>query len=177
MLSLIRFFAQLCLLRTRPQDLPASQSLLGLVAIVNVIIGTVLVSPALGNPFTAFTASLVDTAVLAGFVLLVLKFRNHPERFIQTATSAIGVSAVISALSLPLQWMMPAPSEGMAAPSAESASLMLLILIVWLQVALGHVLRHAIDVSLMLGVGLAFLYSLFSGAAIQSLFNFPMPTT
>ncbi len=177
MLSLIRFFAQLCLLRARPQDLPASQSLLGMVAIVNVIIGTILVAPALGNPIAAFFASLMDTVILGAFVFLVLKFRNHPERFIQTAASAIGVSAVISALSLPLQWMLPVGPEGAAVPAAESASLMLLILIVWLQVALGHVLRHAIDVSLMLGIALAFLYSLFSGAAIQGLFDFPMPTS
>lgn len=174
MLSLFQFFAQLCLLRTRPQDLPSSQALFALVAAINIVVGTILVSPAVGNLFTAFMASLLDTLILAIFIWGLLRFRDHPERFLQTATSAIGVSLIIASLSLPLQWMMPTNAEEIA-PTAQTASLMLLILIVWLQVALGHVFRHAFEVSLMLGVGLAFLYTLFSGAAIQSLFNFPTP--
>jgi hypothetical protein len=173
MLSLVRFFVQLCFLRARPQDLPASQALLGLVAAVNVLIGTLLVSPALGNPFTALQASLLDTAILAGFVWLLLRFRSHPGRFVQAATAAIGVSAVIAAASLPLQWMLPTDTAGGVTAAAETVSLALLLLIVWLQVALGHVLRHALDTSLMLGIGLAFLYAVVSGAIIQSLFLFP----
>ena len=173
MLSLVRFFIQLCFLRARPQDLPASQALLGLVAAVNVLIGTLLVTPALGNPFTALQASLLDTAILAGFVWLLLRFRSHPGRFLQAATAAIGVSAVIAAASIPLQWMLPTDTTEGVTAAAETVSLALLLLIVWLQVALGHVLRHALDTSLMLGIGLAFLYSVVSGAVIQSLFLFP----
>jgi hypothetical protein len=174
MLSLFRFFLQLCLLRTRPQDLPSSEVLLGLTAAVNVVIGAVVVTPTLGSPMTALMASLLDTLVLGGAVALLLRFRNHPERFVQTATAALGVSAVIAVLSLPLQWMLPADAESVTG-TAEMASLLFLVLIIWLQVALGHVLRHALDVSLALGIGLAFLYSMISGVVIQSLFMVPGP--
>jgi hypothetical protein len=106
-------------------------------------------------------------------VWLLLRFRSHPGRFVQAATAAIGVSAVIAAASLPLQWMLPTDTAGGVTAAAETVSLALLLLIVWLQVALGHVLRHALDTSLMLGIGLAFLYAVVSGAIIQSLFLFP----
>jgi hypothetical protein len=174
MLSLFRFFLQLCLLRTRPQDLPSSEVLLGLTAAVNVVIGAVVVTPTLGSPMTALMASLLDTLVLGGAVWLLLRFRDHPARFVQTATAALGVSAVIAVLSLPLQWMLPADAESVTG-TAEAASLLFLVLIIWLQVALGHVLRHALDVSLALGIGLAFLYSMISGVVIQSLFMVPGP--
>ena len=170
MLSLIRFFFLLCLLRTRPQDLPASQPLLVLVAAVNIVIATMVVTPALGSAFSSLLASLVDTAMLLGFVWLLLRFRSHPARFVQTATSALGVSAVIAVLSLPLQWAMSSAS-GNSPP--EAAAQLFLLLIVWLQVALGHVLRHALEVHLLLGVGLAFLYAIVSGVVIQELFMTP----
>ena len=174
MLSLFRFFLQLCLLRTRPQDLPSSEVLLGLTAAVNVVIGAVVVTPTLGSPMTALMASLLDTLVLGGAVWLLLRFRDHPARFVQTATASLGGSAVIAVLSLPLQWMLPADAESVTG-TAEAASLLFLVLIIWLQVALGHVLRHALDVSLALGIGLAFLYSMISGVVIQSLFMVPGP--
>lgn len=174
MLSLFRFFFQLCLLRTRPQDLPSSEALLGVTAAFNVAIGAVVVTPTLGNALTALMASLLDTAILAGTLWLLLRFRDHPARFVQAATAALGVSAVIAVLSLPLQWLLPADPDAVTAP-AEAASLLFLVLIVWLQVALGHVLRHALDVTLPLGIGLAFLYSMISGVVIQGLFMVPGP--
>lgn len=172
MLSLIRFFFLLCLLRNRPQDLPASQALLMVVAAVNIVIGTIVVTPALGSPFTALLASLLDTAMLLGFVWLLLRFRDHPGRFLQTATAAVGVSAVIAILSLPLQWTISSGANT-ASPTPETATQLFLLLILWLQVALGHVLRHALGVNLLLGVGLAFLYAMVSGVVVQSLFLTP----
>lgn len=172
MSPLLRFFLLLCLLRTRPQDLPASQTLLTVVAAVNVIIGAIVVAPALSNAFAAVLASLVDTGVLLAYVWLLLRFRSHPKRFLQTATAAVGVSGLIAALSLPLQAMLPVEPDAVT-PAARTASLLILALVVWLQVALGHIFRHALEVTLLLGVGLAFLYSVMSENVIRALFVLP----
>jgi hypothetical protein len=169
MLSLLRFFFLLCLLRARPQDLPASQALLMVVAAANIVVGAIVVAPALNNAFAAILASLVDTGVLLGFIWLLLRFRNHPKRFLQAATAALGVGAVIATLSLPLQALLPTDPNTIT-PAAQAASLLILVLVVWLQVALGHVFRHALDVTLLLGVGLAFLYSVVSENVIRGLF-------
>ena len=57
--------------------------------------------------------------------------------------------------------------------AARTASLLILALVVWLQVALGHIFRHALEVTLLLGVGLAFLYSVVSENVIRALFVLP----
>jgi len=172
MLPLIRFFIDLCLLRAKPQDLPTSQALFGLVVAVNVVIGGGAAAGALGGPLQGFLGGVLDTAILALYLWLLLGFRNHRERFLQTATAALGVSAMVSAVSLPLQWALPADPEAITAVS-EAASLLFLVLVVWLQVALGHVLRHALSVSLLLGVGLSFVYAFVSGILIQTIFLTP----
>jgi hypothetical protein len=172
MLSLIRFFFLLCLLRTRPQDLPASQALLVLVAAANILIATVLVWNRLGEPFTGLLAGLLDTAILSGFIALLLRFRGSLGRFLQAATAALGASAVISAISFPVE---VAVSSGVEA-GGTSAQLIAVVflLFVWLQVALGHVFRHALDVSMPLGVGLAFAYSVASATMTQHLLMPPV---
>jgi len=169
MLALIQFYIQLCLLRAKPQDLPASQALLGLVAALNVILGGSIAAMAFGGPLQGLAAGLLDTALMGGYVWVLLGTRNYRERFVQTASAVLGVSALASAIGLPLQVLLPVEGEVVTA-AGQFASLSLLALIIWLQVALGHIFRHALGISLMLGVGLAFVYAFVSGMFLQSLF-------
>ncbi|MEN8174554.1 MAG: hypothetical protein ABFS23_02240 [Pseudomonadota bacterium] len=169
MLSLIQFFFQLCLLKARPQELPASPVLLALVAAINVLVGIAVAAGSLGDTLTGLLASLVDAALLALVLWILLKAWGHPARFLQTATAAFGVSAMISVLSLPLQLLVIDAGDEPGV-LASIAGLMFLVLVIWLQVALGNVLRHALGTSLLFGVGLAFLYALVSGTVIQRLF-------
>jgi hypothetical protein len=171
MFSLLRFYFELCLLRTRPQDLPTSQTLLIVTAVANVAVGTASVTPTLGNALSGFLASILDTLLMTGFIWLVLNSKNKSERFLQAATAALGISLILTGVSLPLQMLIPPAAEGTA--SAGTASLLFLGLVVWVQIALGHVLRHALDTGLLLGVGLAFAYSILSGMLIQMLFLTP----
>jgi len=169
MLTLLRFFIDLCLLRARPQDLPASPILLVLVAAIGISIGTPAAAPAFGSLLAGFGISLVDAAVLAGFIAVLLQFRKHPERFVQTATSALGANLVLSAIGLPLQWALPQDPET-AGMFGQIASVIFQFIILWVVVVIGHVLRHALGISLLAGVGLAFGYAILSGLVILSLF-------
>jgi len=169
MLPLLRFFIDLCLLRARPQDLPASPLLLVLVAAIGVSIGTPAAAPVFGSLFAGFGVSLVDAAVLAGFIAVLLRFRGYPERFVQSATSALGANLVLSAIGLPLQWALPQDPEA-ASLIGQLASVIFQFLILWIVVVIGHVLRHALNIGLLAGVGLAFGYAILSGLVILSLF-------
>lgn len=145
-------------------------ALMGLVTAANVALGALISVSTFGGLASSLGASALDAAVLAVFIMLVLRFRAHPERFIQTLTAAMGIGAVISAIGLPLQWMLPAdPLE--AGGAAQVALLLLQVLSLWVLVALGHVLRHALDTLLPLGIGLAFVYTLISGTLILALFS------
>ena len=172
MFSLIRFFIQLCLLRARPQDLPASPVLLWLTTAVNIGLGALISVATFGGFGASLGASALDAAVLAAFIALMLRFRNHPERFVQTLTAAMGIGALVSAIGLPLQWLVPDDPQN-AGGAAQVALLLLQLLSLWVLVVLGHVLRHALDTLLPLGIGLAFAYTLISGSFIFALF---MPT-
>jgi len=168
MFPLIRFFIQLCLLRARPQDLPSSELLLALVAAANILLGTLGAMPTFQALGASFGASALDTALLSAFIWLLLRYHNHPERFIQTATAALGIGVVVSLAGFPLQLMMP---DDLSAPGAQLPLTLLQLLALWILVAIGHVLRHALDIRLPLGIGLALLYAVASGAVILSLFQ------
>lgn len=56
----------------------------------------------------------------------------------------------------------------------ELAAVLNLILVIWAHVVLGHVLRHAIQVPLVLGVLVAFVYTLFSLRIVS--YYFPIVT-
>ena len=172
MFPLIRFFIELCLLRARPQDLPSSEMLLALVAAANILLSTLGAIPTFGSVGAGFGASALDTAFLAAFIWALLRFHNRPERFVQTTTAALGIGVVVSVVSLPLQMMLP--DDPAAAESAQVPLALLQVLTLWILVAIGHVLRHALDVRLPLGIGLALLYAVTSGALILTFFLPPI---
>ena len=57
----------------------------------------------------------------------------------------------------------------------EGGALLYLLLLIWVQLVYGHVLRHALNLSLVAGVGLAIGYTFTSAVLIELLF--PLPAT
>lgn len=168
MLKLFNFFVDICLLRRAPQDLPASGALFALVVLLSVAVGAVGVSDVIAG-LAAFAAAMLDAVIAMVLLRLALMLKNHPGRFLQTATALFGSSIIMGLIALPLQLAIDDKAE-VVAPFVSVAYLFLLI---WIQVIIGHILRHALDVSMMLGVGLALTYSVLSGVIIQSLFLTP----
>ena len=103
MLALVRFFWQLCLLRRGPQDLPASAPLLGLLAVLNVLIGAAGTLAHFGGAPRAFAASLLDALIMAGLVYATLAFAGHRPRLVQVLTAVYGIGVLFGAVFLPLQ--------------------------------------------------------------------------
>ena len=165
MIKLINYFVDVCLLRRGPQDAPVSSTLLLLVLLVNLAISSIGVSDIIPGP-QAVAASIVDAVIIIVLLQLVLRLKNRIERFIQTATATFGTGALLGMLALPLQ--LAVSSE--AAEQSQTMAIFYLMLLVWVQVVIGHILRHALNVSLSLGIGLALVYSVLSGVLIQSLF-------
>ena len=167
MLKLFNYFIDVCLLRRAPQDLPASTSLFVMVITMSVIVGAIGVSDVIPG-ISALAASMLDAVIIMVLLQLVLRVKNQPARFLQTATALFGSSTVLGLMALPLQLAVGDGSSEQA--MAPMISVAYLVLLVWVQVVIGHILRHALNVSFMLGVGLALTYSVLSGTIIQSLF-------
>ncbi len=170
MLSLIQFFVDLCLLRRNPQDLPASPALFGVVLSV-ALLGGVLLSVTAGSGVVAALAqSMLDLLLLLGVLHLALKVLDKRARYLQTATALLGADALIGFVAL-VPVGLAAPAGGAGEPGAELllAGLMFLALVAWSVLVVGHILRHALGLTLAQGIVIAIAFDVFSFIVISSL--------
>jgi len=168
MQALVRFFWEMFLLRRRPQDLPASTPLTVLLLLVNLVVGTVGSGQMFESAATALSANVLDAALLAVLLGIALQLRGHLERWQQTYACFLGIGALVGLAML----LYRLPLNLLALD--ELVDTLNLILVIWAHVVLGHVLRHAIQVPLGLGVVVAFVYTLFSLRIVS--YYFPIVT-
>ncbi|MEM9058454.1 MAG: hypothetical protein AAGD86_13315 [Pseudomonadota bacterium] len=150
-------FIEIALFQKGPQDLPSSGFLLFLAMLLNAaVLGLSVVMFQSGDLPRGVAQSVIGVAtefVLVWGVLLAFNYRN---RFLQTMTAVLGVDSVISLAFIPLLASMP------AAPGAGQASglqaISMLALLVWGVVALGWILRNAVNVSSFSGAAIALAY-------------------
>lgn len=164
MRALLRFFVDLALLRRGPQDLPASVALLVVLAVLNLLIGTINGVALFGGVQAAFGANLIDLVLTLVMVLALVQLRGHAARWQQTVTAFLGLGALAGGIMLFVR--SPAQALGIT----ELAVLIDLVLAVWLHVALGNVLRHALEIPLMAGVIIVLSYTLLAFNLIARIF-------
>jgi len=166
---LLSYFVRLCLLRSTPQQLPASPLLFWLSLVANLVAGVLLVAGARSNLFLALEEGLADSLLLLVMLWVALHLQGHGGRFLQSATAFLGASTLLAFVAIPLL-ALAGPDEGNRL-LVELAGMLLLALIVWNIVVFGHIFRHSFDVSLALGIGLAVAYTLFSYQVMNLMFS------
>ncbi len=166
MKKLLAYFLDLCLLRSAPQDLPASRILFGLTLLANLGVTLLLVGGAEVDRAAALWQSLLDTALMLAILYLVLRLRNWTGRFLQTATALLGSSALLGILTIPAVYLSSVAAEGI---TTAVAAWLLLLLIGWSMLVGGHILRHALEVRLGQGVLIAVLFQLAAYALVNLL--------
>jgi len=128
--ALLTLFFKLCLLRAKPQDLPASGLLTG-AALAAYFLAGLMIALTQQSAGPAVLAALADSAVLALLTHTVLLLRKRPERLAQTLSALAGTGAVIQLIAWPL----------LATPA-------LLGLLIWNLAINAHILRHALELRL-----------------------------
>ena len=164
MLALFRFFIQLASLRRGPQDLPASPALLVLLAVLSVLVGTVNGAELFGGMRAALGANLLDLFLTMLLLFALLQFKGHTARWQQTATAFFGLGALAGLIML----FMKAPAQVLGIGGL--AMLVDLTLAIWLHIALGNVLRHALGVPLLAGVMIVLSYTVLAFNLIARIF-------
>jgi hypothetical protein len=166
--ALIHYFIELCLLRKGPQDLPASATLLQVLALIYLAVG-VLVGSATGQgPAVALVQTLVDLGLLLGLLYVGLYWLGRLPRLAQSGSALVGSGALLSLLVLvPL---------GMATGGEDSqmtgvAAVLFLALLAWSVVVTGHILRHTLDLTLVQGALIAVAYNLLAYSLLGALFT------
>ena len=163
-MPLIKLFLDICFFHQGPQDVPRSRFLLGMAVGANLLFSIMLGSFEVDFP-QAVTQGLAALALLLTFILLTLAVTGKRDRGEQTLTAAVGCDAIITALGLPLV-MASVALPGMQ----ETASLLLLGLMLWEIAVFGHILRHALDLPFLPGLGVALAYTAISLRVMMALF-------
>jgi len=167
MIKLFNAFFDICLLRSGPQDLPASSFFLGMVIFANVLINIFIlhISKSLG---ISIITTLLGIVILVVFINLVLRFRQLPARINQTLIALFGTDTLIGLFVLPMEaWFHQAKTAKAVASFPASMNLLLWI---WSLVVLGHILRHALSATYATGFGFAVIYVVISLSIIKLVF-------
>lgn len=160
-------FWRVCLLRESPQRLPASGFLLSLSLAAYFLVAVLLATVTLPLS-TALAAAGVDTVLLVALLLAALQLRGVPARLNQALTAAAGSLAILGAISLPAtQWL-----DVLMAQGADVTLPLTLILLLqgWSIVITAHVLRHALDLPFLAGLGIAIVYFIVALQILNALF-------
>jgi len=149
----------ICLLRAGPQDVPAAPVILTLAVGAYLFLG-LAVGLSAHPPPQALILTVADIALLSALLYLLLRWRGLLARFAQSLTALAGTGALLSLASWPiLLWLQALHAAGEA---IGGPSLLLLALVIWSVVVAGHILRHALNVPLVMGLLWSLLYLLIS---------------
>ncbi len=163
----IRVFWDICRGIKGPEDLPSSSFFLLSVLLANLIaaIAVVLVETTLAKGLPQVLLSLLW---LVGYCYAVLFMSGRAVRFQQTLTALLGTDMLISIIALPfLMWMK-------RTVDVPIAYYVVIGLMCWSLIIVGHILRHALSTTHAFGLGLALLY-IIGFYALMGYF-FPVPS-
>jgi len=163
MFELITQLFDIALFKKGPQDLPPSAALLWLLAVVDLAVGFLMASIQT-HWFEALLQAVIGVVLLVGFSGLMLYTARKRARFYQTTSALLGVDALIGFIALP----------GIATMTTGKGVLLAFIvtvgLMIWHGAVIGHIIRNALEQTLMFGLGLAFLYLLVTYQVMALLF-------
>ena len=156
-ITLARTFGYMCLLKYRPQDVPASRELL-LLSVVSYLLLDFLLAELDENITDALPAALVDTVFLLVFVLVLLLLCRKVNRWTQTVTALAGTGIVFGLLLLPGVIFLSGPNA--MTPIQPILSILLYLVLIWYVVVLAHIFRHTLSSSFALGACVSVIYLL-----------------
>ena len=163
---IIGAFWDLCRLRGGPQFLPASSFFLTF-ALTAYILTSFIANLFQLTLAQSLFAALFDAFLLGLLSYIVLWVRLLTSRWIQTATAMAGTGAVLMCFMIPLSYWQ---TQVVGTPFEVLPYLLLISLLVWDLFIVGNILRHALDVPLLLGTAMAGVYLYISIKILYTLF-------
>lgn len=163
MFEIIKLLFDICLFKKGPQDLPSSVWLLRILIAIDGGISFLMM-----NIRTDLAMSLLQATVgvllIIGFSWIMLYAARRLGRFNQTTCALLGTDALISFFALPGMASM------MLGRGALLAFFVTIALMIWHWAVIGHIIRNALEKTLVFSLGLAFLYILGSYQVMALLF-------
>jgi hypothetical protein len=185
-MPILKTIFDICLLRGRPQDLPASWNLLQLTALATVATGYARAARVDGPGLWGLLLVIFQTAIFGAVVWMILQVRARPERWLQSILALYAVNALFNLMILPiLPQLVEAGKLALAAIQQGSAMPIGWELIfasaadIWYLMVMAQVMRHATDLPFGLSALISF-FALISVFVLEmlfiSVFSLPVPT-
>jgi len=150
--NLLRHYVLIALLKGSPKDLPGGIEPM-LVAVILNWLTYVLALSSIRSLGVASMIAVIDLALTAVALLIALSVAQKIPRFHQAYGGLCGASAMLNLAALPMLWL-----SGGDQPA--SFGLLDLLLLVWGLSLISHVLQQTLEITRLLGVGLAVAYYL-----------------
>lgn len=166
MQSLFQVFYEIALWRKGPRDVPASGSLLAMVAVLYVAVSAVQ-SYLVYGPDGALLRGVADLVLTTAVFWIALAIGRRTHRLLQTLTAVLGTGAL---LALPMIGLLLLGRQvGDQSPLAFLVSLASLPLLIWYLFVVGHIVRAALESPLFTGMAVALTYFVVSYAVLVQL--------
>ncbi len=156
MKPLFKLFFDICRLRAKPQDVPASNTLMLFTLLVAIITGVPAIIGHVGGLASALMIGLVDVVLILVLLRIFLTLTGLSGRLLQSATALFGTGVIINLFSIPVQMLLDSSAE--YSVSQFVGALLYFALLVWSLVIMGHILRHSFKLQLSSGVLVAMGY-------------------
>lgn len=154
--TLFRAFADIALWRRGPQDLPASRTLVWLVAALYALASGVQIGMMGWNVPSVVLLLLFDLALQAAWLWGLLTFFAYRARFLQTMAAFIGVGTLLAMLDIVVTLVSGLFGVTDETPGNPWPWLHLALLLLML----GRILQQALERSLFMGMMLTFVIML-----------------
>ncbi|NEV61700.1 hypothetical protein [Thiorhodococcus minor] len=169
MQALIRFFVELCALRRPPQDLPASDVLLAITLVADIIVGVLVGITAGLSALTSLLQGIAEILIMLTALFVALRQLRMRPRFTQSATALLGSGALLGLIAiLPLSM---SPTGSQQTDLAALGAFLLLALVIWGIVVTGHILRHTFGITLGQGSAIAVAFEIVTVTIVTSMFG------
>ena len=157
------------LFKKGPQDLPSSQSLLNLFILANILI-SLIPNDINYNLKIAVITSLIYIGASLFFIQTILGIKENMTsnsgyrvRYIQSATSILGVHAIIGLITSIIFYL---------SGNSESIIFIILLAAIYSWLIYGYIFKHALDCTTFMGLSISFLYSMIIGFMLIIVLSF-----
>ena len=157
MKQIFSYYLNMALLNAKPQDCPVSRVLQTILIILYIIL-SVLNALSLYDIKHGLVHSLIDLSILFAFTRLLL--RTKPQRIHQTFNAFLGVGLCIGLMQTLGAYTFIAGADEKTI--SDSGRIFFFSIFVWIIITYGHIVRHAIEVSLVTGISISLAYILIS---------------
>ena len=162
-MNIVLHFVDLCLFKSGPEDLPASQSVLKITLLVYLIV-SVLVGLTNTDWMISIWTGLTETIFMMLVLWLILQFRGGQARYVQTLTAMAGSQIILGLISIPILWQFYQLEE--IEQPKSLAMMLIMIVLFWSLMVTAHIFRKSLDIIPSRAVVITVIYSIVSLLAV-----------